>query len=99
MSTRKNSTEIFPIAAVGASAGGIEAAKIFFENIARNTGIAFVYIQHLSANHSSNLADIMSKNSPLLVEEATDGLRISPDHIYVITPNKQVEIENGVIRL
>src|SRR6478672_8107137 len=100
MSTNnENVNGTFPIVAIGASAGGIEAAKSFFENIARDTGIGFIYIQHLSPDHASNLVEIISKMTSLVVEAVADGLQIQPDHVYVITPNKEIEIDHGVIRL
>ncbi|MBK8025466.1 MAG: hypothetical protein IPK19_29745 [Chloroflexi bacterium] len=37
----------FPVVALGASAGGLEALNAFFEVLPINSGAAFVVIQHL----------------------------------------------------
>src|SRR5436190_1159375 len=89
----------FPIVVIGASAGGIEAAKGFFKNIARDTGLAFVYIQHLSPDHTSNLVEIIGKMTSLVVEPVADRLQMQPDHVYIIIPKKEIVIEHGVIWL
>ena len=49
----------FPIVAVGASAGGLEAASELFKHIPSDTGMAYVYIQHLDRNYKSKLADYL----------------------------------------
>jgi two-component system CheB/CheR fusion protein len=36
------------VVGVGASAGGLEALQHFFDNIAPDTAMAFVVVQHLS---------------------------------------------------
>ena len=37
----------FPVVGIGASAGGLEAFRNFFQAMPANSGIAFVLIQHL----------------------------------------------------
>lgn len=34
----------FPVAAIGASAGGLEAIKLFLENVPDDTGISFIIV-------------------------------------------------------
>ncbi|MHB1745311.1 MAG: chemotaxis protein CheB, partial [Acidobacteriaceae bacterium] len=46
----------FPIVAVGASAGGLEAYTEFFHALPVDTGMAFVLVQHLDPSHHSLLA-------------------------------------------
>jgi chemotaxis response regulator CheB len=61
----------FPVVTIGASAGGLEAYKEFFNALAGDTGMAFVLIQHLDPRHHSMLAEILSKATRIPV----DGLR------------------------
>jgi chemotaxis response regulator CheB len=49
----------FLLVGLGASAGGIQALKEFFENVPENSGIAYVVILHLSPDHDSRLAQVL----------------------------------------
>ena len=97
--TRKNSTQLFPIVGIGASAGGLEAFIELFSKIPDDTGMAFVLVQHLEPNHPSMSAGIIAKSTALRVEEVRDGTRIKPNHIYVIPPNHNMQISKGVLKL
>src|SRR5262245_33176858 len=47
----------FPIAGLGASAGGLEALGEFFSRMPRDAGIGFVVVTHLHAGQPSLLAE------------------------------------------
>src|SRR5258708_25177788 len=49
----------FPVVAIGASAGGLEAYKELFRALPADTGMAFVLLQHLDPSHKSMLAEII----------------------------------------
>ncbi len=89
----------FPIAGVGASAGGLEAFTHLLENLPADTGMAFVLVQHLAAKHESMLTDLLSKVTPLPVREVKDGMAVKPDNVYVIPPNTEMAILHGVLHL
>ncbi|XUK68230.1 hypothetical protein ABMA08_17755 [Pseudomonas yamanorum] len=38
----------FPVVGIGASAGGLQAVKAFFEHTPKDCGMAFVVVLHLS---------------------------------------------------
>lgn len=80
------------VAAIGGSAGGLQAITELLENLPANTGIAYVYIQHLDPLHESNLAKILARKSKMPVLEVTNSMKISADHVYVIPPNKEMII-------
>src|SRR5881628_1702338 len=48
----------FVVVGIGASAGGIQAIKRFFEQVPRDSGMAFVVVLHLSPQHESRLAEV-----------------------------------------
>jgi len=50
----------FHIVGIGASAGGLQALEEFFENVAVDSGMAYVVVQHLSPDHTSLLGEILS---------------------------------------
>jgi two-component system, chemotaxis family, CheB/CheR fusion protein len=89
----------FPIVGVGASAGGLEAFTQLLEELPRDTGMAFVLIQHLDATHASFLADALAKTSKMPIHQAVDGERVEPNHVYVIPPNADLAILHGALTL
>src|SRR5260370_12657736 len=89
----------FPVVAIGASAGGLEAYTEFFKALPANTGMAFVVVQHLDPNHRSLLADIISKTAKMPVEEVTSGQKLKPNCAYVIPPNTLMAIVDGSFTL
>ena len=95
-SERKND---FLIAAVGASAGGIEAFTELMSNLATDTGMAFVLVQHLDPEHHSMLTELLSKKTAMRVKEVVNGMTVEPNHVYVIPPNATMSISNHTLKL
>jgi two-component system, chemotaxis family, CheB/CheR fusion protein len=89
----------FLIVAIGASAGGIEAATELMRNLPATTGMAFVLIQHLDPKHHSILPELLSKETKMKVKEVTDGMTVEPNHVYVIPPNASMSIQNHTLKL
>jgi two-component system, chemotaxis family, CheB/CheR fusion protein len=89
----------FPVVAIGSSAGGFDALKTFFTAMPPEPGMAFVLVQHLDPDHESTMADLMGRYTPLKVSQAQDGMKVEPDHIYIIPPNRDMGIMNGNLQL
>jgi two-component system, chemotaxis family, CheB/CheR fusion protein len=89
----------FPIVAIGASAGGLDALKKFLTAMPADSGLALVLIPHLDPTHESLMVELLAKQTQMPVREATDGLAIRPDHVYVIPPNKYLAIKRGALVL
>ena len=87
------------IVGIGASAGGLEAIEEFFDNTPSGGNMAFVIIQHLSPEHKSIMGSLLEKHTQMKVIEVRDGLKIQPDYIYLNSPNKEVNVLNGVLYL
>ncbi len=85
--------------AIGASAGGLEAYKEFFQALPSGTGMAFVVVQHLDPSHHSMLTEIIAKSTAMPVEEVKSGVRIKPDCVYVIPPNAFMSISESTFTL
>jgi two-component system CheB/CheR fusion protein len=99
MSNKLNSAEpviSFPIVGIGASAGGLEAISSFIKELTEDTGMAFVFIQHLDPKTSSSLVEILSHISKIPVVQITDGLRLKPNIFYIVASNTIVQISGGV---
>src|SRR5689334_19943375 len=97
-------TEVIPhngctVVGIGASAGGIRALKSFFQHMPADSGMAFVVIVHLAHDYHSNLSGILQSDTSMPVIEVTETLRVEPDHVYVIPPQKYLEVVDGEIRL
>ena len=88
-----------PIAGIGASAGGLEAFRLLLAHLPADTGLAFVFIQHLDPKRHSNLTEILTRISPVPVETATNGHPIERNHLYVIPADVELEIANQALRL
>jgi two-component system, chemotaxis family, CheB/CheR fusion protein len=93
------SSKPFPIVGVGASAGGLEAFSQLLRAIPSNTGMAFVFIQHLDPKHHSMLSELLAKAANMPVLEATNGTTVKPNHVYVIPPNVNMEIDRHRLKL
>ncbi|MBK8702341.1 MAG: PAS domain-containing protein [Saprospiraceae bacterium] len=89
----------FPVVAIGASAGGLEAMMELLQYLPPNTGMAFIYVQHLSPDHKSMLTEILSKKTKMKVQEIDDMDKIKPDNVFVIPYNKGIEVTDGQIKL
>jgi PAS domain S-box-containing protein len=92
-------TDSFAVVAVGASAGGLEAFSELLRAIPNNTGMAFVFIQHLDPKHHSMLSELLGKASNMPVLEATNRTAVKPNHVYVIPPNVNMGIEKHRLHL
>ena len=61
--------------------------------------MAFVLVQHLDPTHSSVLEEILSRKTKISVMEATDGMVVERNHVYVMPANADMIIKDGLLRL
>ncbi len=85
----------FPIVAIGASAGGLEAIVVLLEHLPPDAGAAFVIVQHLSHSHDSALPDLLERKTRMKVRQVSDGMRLEVDNVYVIPPGTNLGLEDG----
>lgn len=89
----------FPVAGVGASAGGIEALDGFFRGMPAEPGAALVVVTHLGPERESLLHEIMARYTALPVQVAADGVQVEINNVYVLPSNAVLGIENGRLRV
>jgi two-component system CheB/CheR fusion protein len=89
----------FPVVGIGASAGGLDAVKTFLRALPAKSGMAYVFVQHLSREHTSTLPEILQKVAPFPVHQITDNIHLKPDNLYIIPQNKIVTAVDGVLKL
>ncbi len=95
----QRNTHEFPIAALGASAGGLEAFEKFFKHMPADAGIGFVVVQHLAPDHPSALTELLAKYTPMAVEQARDRTKVVPNRVYIIPPDATLTIKDSVLRV
>ena len=83
------------IVGIGASAGGIDALKAFFSHVPIDSGLAYVVILHLSPDHESALAEVLQTSAAIPIAQVRERVRVEPDRVYVIPPNRGLAMEDG----
>ncbi len=89
----------FPIVGIGASAGGLEACRKLVGALAPGNGMAFILVQHLDPTHESMMVDLLAGHTSMTVRQATDGLQIERNHLYVIPPGTYLSVADGALHL
>ena len=87
------------IVGIGASAGGLEAFQELLQALPEDTGMGFVLVQHLAPKHESILSELLSKATKMAVIEVREGMAVQPNHVYVIPPNADMSVVDGVLHL
>ena len=85
--------------AIGASAGGLEAFRTLLAALPAESGMAFILVQHLDPTHPSMMVELLSRHTAMTVLEAREGMRLEPDHVYIIPPGRYLAVRNGAIHL
>jgi two-component system CheB/CheR fusion protein len=89
----------FPIVAVGASAGGLDACRKFLDALPAGTGMAFILVQHLDPTHESMMVELLTAHTSMSVLQASEGMPIEREHFYVIPPGKYLTVSNGALHI
>lgn len=89
----------FPIVGIGASAGGLEALTAFLAHVPAASGAAYVVVQHLDPTHECLLAGLLRRACAMPVCEISNGLTVVPDQVYVIPPDRDLSLTQGVLHV
>src|SRR5262245_7713824 len=92
----RNGSPLPKIVGIGASAGGLEAFSELLANLPTEANLAYILVQHLDPTHRSLLSELLAKTSSLPVREIVDGTRVAANQVYVIPPNTELSIDDGV---
>ncbi len=88
-----------PIVGIGASAGGLEAFERLLSRLPNDLGMGYVLVTHLEPTHESHLTEILSRATQMPVTEVVEGVRVEPNHIYIIPPNTNMVLRQGKLCL
>src|ERR1700678_3818175 len=83
----------FPIIAIGASAGGLDACRKLLDALPAVNGMAFIIVQHLDPSHDSMMVDLLAGHTSMPVLLATDGMKIERGGVYVIPPGVYLAVD------
>ncbi|MBN1548164.1 MAG: PAS domain-containing protein [Syntrophaceae bacterium] len=95
----RQETPLFPIVGIGASAGGLEAIEQFLRHVPENSGAAFVIVQHLDPTHKGIMTELLQRITGMHVFQVRDRMKVEPNAVYLIPPNRDMSILHGVLYL
>ena len=87
------------IVGIGASAGGLEALEQFLQHTPTDTGLAWIIIQHLDPTKKAMLPELLQRATSMKVQQITDGMAVCANQVYVIAPNAELRVDNGLLKL
>lgn len=87
------------VVGIGASAGGLNAFKAFFDALPADTGMAFVVISHIHPAAHSQLVEILTRHTPMSVVLAASGAKMRANQVYVIPANADLSLEDGALHV
>ena len=85
------------IVGIGASAGGLEALEKFFTHLPSDTNMAYVVVQHTGAEHKTLLGTLLQRLTALPVHEASNGLVVAANSIYVMPTSGELTVVRGCL--
>ncbi|MBZ4019362.1 chemotaxis protein CheB [Streptomyces purpurogeneiscleroticus] len=90
----------FAIVAVASSAGGIRGLSVLLETLGTGLPVPLLIVQHLDPRHSTVIADVLARRSPLTIKLAEDGEQALPGFVYIAPPNHHLLVgPDGVLTL
>ncbi len=87
------------IVGLGASAGGLEALVQFLSAVPAGSGCCYVVVQHLSPTHPTLLPELLQRATAMPVYEATDGMALLANAVFVIPPDAELKVAHGHVQL
>jgi two-component system CheB/CheR fusion protein len=87
------------VVGIGASAGGLDPLVRFFDSLPKETGMAFVIVQHLSPDFKSLMDELLARHTMLPIHLVEDGMPVAADHVYLIPAKKEMIMSGGRLLL
>ncbi|AII53481.1 hypothetical protein N008_16040 [Hymenobacter sp. APR13] len=89
----------FPIVCLGGSAGSLVALEHFLRAVSPNSGLAYIIVTHQMPTQDGELTRVLQHFTALPVHEVTDGMKVRPNHVYVIPPGRDMSLLHGALHL
>jgi two-component system, chemotaxis family, protein-glutamate methylesterase/glutaminase len=84
----------FEIVALAASAGGLHALSYVLASLPRSFPAFMVVVQHLDPRHRSLMADILSRRTELIVQEAKEREFLKLATVFIAPPNRHLLVNS-----
>ncbi len=89
----------FPIVAIGASAGGLEAVTSLLRPLPADPGLSILLAMHQSPDVKSELPAVLARLSPLPVVPAEQGMKVEVNRLYVGRGNASMRLIDGKLTM
>jgi two-component system CheB/CheR fusion protein len=97
--TEPSNVASYPIVAIGASAGGLQAFSDLLRALPPEPGLALIFIPHLDPTHESAMVELLARTTRIPVRQAEEGVSVVYNAVYVLPPNSEMTISEGVLHL
>lgn len=88
------------VVAIASSTGGPQALRAVIPALPGDLDVPVLVVQHLPASFTARLAQSLNKISPLVVEEARPGLKVTPGRVLIAPGGVHMVVsKTGTIRL
>lgn len=87
------------VVVIGGSAGAVEPLKQVAAKLPPDLPAAVVVVVHIPSSGSSALGSILNRAGGIPAVIPRDGDPLKPGYIYVPTPDRHLEVKDGVLRL
>lgn len=85
----------FEVIVIGASTGGPKAIENLLKRLPQNLGVAVLIVQHMPKGFTKSFAERLNKCCNIEVLEASDGMKIEKNKVYVAAGGYHMEVLKG----
>jgi chemotaxis response regulator CheB len=96
--TRGGSGTNFPIVCIGGSAGGADAYVRLLRHLPVDMNVAIAIVNHF-AGGPPQLHEILPNCTGMRVQLITDGLRVTPNAVFIIPEGHALHVRDGAFQL
>ena len=83
----------FGVVAIGVSTGGPNALQELLPKLAANLSVPILIVQHMPPLFTKLLAERLSAQSSVPVQEAVEGQEVKPGHVYIAPGGLHMEVK------
>ncbi len=87
------------VVGIGARAEDLDLLRKLFADLPTGQGLAVVLVQHVTPSQVTLNVNTFKNHTALKILEATDGLPAEADHLYLIPPDRHLNIAEGRLSL
>ena len=88
------------VIAIATSAGGLNALSVILSGLPEDFPAAIAIVMHVSPDHQSLLAEILTCRTPLMVKQAHTGDALCHSRVFVAPPNHHLSVsKSGRLKL